>query len=78
MEQAVHPPGEPPTTNPKPMKKDTEKKDSRIQLFELFSVEELESRHEFHRRRRGGISRVNHFRETGCGFIPNLGQSPTF
>jgi len=59
------------------MKKDTEKKESRIQLFELFSVEELESRHEFHRRKRGGISRVNRFREPACGFIPGLG-SPTF
>jgi len=53
------------------MKKNTEKKESQVQLFELFSVEELESRLEFKRKRRNprGTSNVNRFRETPCDIL---------
>jgi len=46
------------------VKNTTKQKESQVQLFELFSVEELESRLEFKRRRRNprGISSV------GAGF----------
>jgi len=56
------------------MKQDTAKeKESQVQLFELFSVEELESRLEFKRKRRNprGVSGVNSFK-----FLTNAGLLP--
>jgi len=44
------------------MKKNTDQKESQVQLFKLFSVEELETRLEFKRKRRNprGVPSVNY------------------
>jgi len=56
------------------MKNTTKQKESQVQLFELFTVEELESRLEFKRKRRNprGVSSITQGSQQGGGFIEFL------